>query len=133
MAQDCVIGFGGPRRPNDVQRMTTEKRCQFLPGLIERRLGARADPMGSGWIADGFRAWLEPGLLRLRQQGRGGVMVEVTAVILHRKEVNRGLPVFRAVFCRSEHSVAADVRRRVSAATRVPPPHVGSYVLWAAS
>src|SRR5438552_8770718 len=101
MAQNCVIGFGGPRGPNDVQRMTTEKRCQLLPSLIERRLGARADRMGTGWIADVCRASFEPGLLRLRQQGGGSVMVEVTAaVILHRKDINRGLPFFRAVFCR---------------------------------
>src|SRR5207244_4444157 len=77
MTKNHVVRLGGPARPHDVHRIAAEKTGELLARALQRGVRPRAEPMRAGGIADELLRRLEPGLFRLRQQRRGGVVIEV--------------------------------------------------------
>jgi hypothetical protein len=75
--KDHVAGFGGAGGPDEIQRVTTQMGAEPLAGLLQRLLGALAQPMRAGWVAGELFGRIEPGRTRFGQQRRGGVVIEV--------------------------------------------------------
>jgi len=77
MVHDGVVRLGRAAGPNDVGGMTAEEGGELFARLAQRGIGALADAMRAGRIAgNGFRR-VEPGVARLADHRRGGVMVEI--------------------------------------------------------
>ena len=77
MVKHQVVRFRGAASPDDVERVAAEKARQLLPGFRERRVGAAANPMGAGRVADEFLGGFQPSLARGGMQRRSRVIVEV--------------------------------------------------------
>ena len=77
MVHDGVVRLGCAAGPDDVGGMAAEEGREFFTRLAQRDVRALADAMRAGRIAgDGFRR-VEPGVARLADDRRGGVMVEI--------------------------------------------------------
>src|SRR5262245_48737077 len=78
MVQHHVVGFGRAGSPYDVKRIAAKNSREPLASLVQRRIRACADAVRTGRIADEPVGGIKPCLASLGQQGRGGVMIEVS-------------------------------------------------------
>lgn len=62
-----VGGFGGAARPDQIQRVTAKDLRERFPRCFDRTVGALADAMKAGGVADELVGGVEPGFLRDRQ------------------------------------------------------------------
>ena len=90
MVRDHVVRFGRAARPDEVERMTTEKRGELFARIGKRDGRARAGLVHGRRIAADLFGDVQPGFARLAHDGRGGVVVKVNHLNLNYFRISFG-------------------------------------------
>ena len=72
-----VVGLGRAARPDDFVRQTAEEARELFARVNHGLAGRRAELVRAGRIAGDVLGGIQPGLARLADDRRGGIMVEI--------------------------------------------------------
>ncbi|MDB6064725.1 MAG: gcvH [Pedosphaera sp.] len=72
-----VVGFSGAGSPDDVEGIAAQERGQSFAGFGQGAIGARTDAMRARGIAEELFAGVQPGVPRLGQKRRTGIVIEI--------------------------------------------------------